>query len=158
MVLPSAHVRRTLAIGRKIGAAAPERAVIAFRGDLGAGKTTLSKGIAQGLGIKEAIISPTYTIISEYDGRLHLVHIDAYRLADEEEFFQTGGEELLGAPGTLSLIEWSERIAHILPPESQIITITVEENGARLIMLEGDWIEALRWGHFTIPACKETSL
>lgn len=96
--------------------------------------------------------------MSEYDGRLHLVHIDAYRLSDEEEFFQTGGEELLGAPGTLCLIEWSERIAHILPPESQIITITVEESGERLIMLEGNWIEALAWRHFAIPAFKENSL
>ncbi|MEN6490491.1 MAG: hypothetical protein ABFC85_00705, partial [Rectinema sp.] len=59
-------------------------------------------------------------------------------------------EELLGAPGTLSLIEWSERIADILPPESQQITRTVEENGDRLIMIEGNWIEKIDWKRFAI--------
>jgi len=100
--LSSPHVHRTLAVGRAIGHAAPDGTVISFRGDIGAGKTTLAKGIAEGLGIAEPVISPTYTIISEYYGRLHLVHIDAYRLSGEDEFLQTGGEELLGAPGTLS--------------------------------------------------------
>ncbi len=146
--LSSPHARRTLAIGRTIGRAAPGGAVISLRGELGAGKTTLAKGIAQGLDIAEPIISPTYTIISEYDGRLHLVHIDAYRLSGEEEFFNTGGEELLGAPGTLSLIEWSEKIADSLPPESQQITITVEENGDRAIVIEGSWIERIDWRRF----------
>ncbi|GAB6277885.1 tRNA threonylcarbamoyladenosine biosynthesis protein TsaE (modular protein) [uncultured spirochete] len=148
--LSSPHVHRTLAVGRAIGHAAPDGAVISFRGDIGAGKTTLAKGIAEGLGIAEPVISPTYTIISEYYGRLHLVHIDAYRLSGEDEFLQTGGEELLGAPGTLSLIEWSERIADILPPESQRITITVEANGDRLMMIEGDWIEKIDWKRFAI--------
>jgi tRNA threonylcarbamoyladenosine biosynthesis protein TsaE len=143
-------VRRTLAIGRAIGRAAPDGAVISLRGELGAGKTTLAKGIAQGLGIAEPVISPTYTIISEYDGRLHLVHIDAYRLSGEDEFFQTGGEELLGAPGTLSLVEWSERIADSLPPESQQITITVEANGDRAIVIEGSWIEKIDWKRFSV--------
>jgi len=146
--LLSPHARRTLAIGRTIGRAAPDGAVISLQGKLGAGKTTLAKGIAQGLGIVEPVISPTYTIISEYDGRLHLVHIDAYRLSGEEEFFNTGGEELLGAPGTLSLIEWSEKIADSLPPESQQITITVEENGNRTISIKGSWIEHLDWRKF----------
>jgi tRNA A37 threonylcarbamoyladenosine biosynthesis protein TsaE len=76
------------------------------------------------------------------------VHIDAYRLSGEEEFFNTGGEELLGAPGTLSLIEWSEKIADSLPPESQQITITVEENGDRAILIEGSWIEQIDWKRF----------
>jgi len=141
-------VRRTLAIGRTVGRAAPDGAVISLRGDLGAGKTTLAKGIAQGLGIAEPVISPTYTIISEYYGRLHLVHIDAYRLSGEDEFFQTGGEELLGAPGTLCLIEWSERIAGALPPETQQIAITVEESGGRVLAIEGIWIEKVNWRRF----------
>ena len=78
IILSSPNVRRTIAIGRAIGRAAPSGSIIAFRGDLGAGKTTLAKGVAQGLGITEPIISPTFTIIAEYQGRLHLVHIDAY--------------------------------------------------------------------------------
>lgn len=151
IILSSPHVRRTLAIGRTIGKAAPDGAVIAFRGDLGAGKTTLAKGIAQGLGIDEPVISPTYTIISEYQGRLTLVHIDAYRLSGEEEFIQTGGAELLGSQGSLSLVEWSERIEDILPHDCQRISITVEENGDRLFIIEGSWIETLKWQRFSIP-------
>ncbi len=139
-----------MALGRAIGHAALDGAVISCRGDLGAGKTTLAKGIAQGLGIAESIISPTYTIISEYYGRLRFVHIDAYRLSGEDEFFQTGGEELLGAPGTLCLIEWGERISTILPPESQQITITVEESGDRLITIEGTWMEQIDWKRFAV--------
>jgi len=150
IILSSPHVRRTIAIGRAIGRAAPSGSVIALRGDLGAGKTTLAKGVAQGLGITEPIISPTYTIIAEYQGRLHLVHIDAYRLLDEDEFVQTGGEELLGLPGSLSLIEWSERVAKILPKETQYITMVVEEGGSRIIMIEGNWIENIDWHRFVI--------
>jgi len=151
IILSSPHVRRTLAIGRTIGKNAPDGAVIAFRGDLGAGKTTLAKGVALGLGIDEPVISPTYTIISEYLGRLTLVHIDAYRLSDEEEFIQTGGAELLGSPGSLSLVEWSERIEDLLPEDCQRISITIEENGDRLFIFEGDWIENVNWKRFAIP-------
>ena len=150
IILSSPNVRRTIAIGRAIGRTAPSGSIIAFRGDLGAGKTTLAKGVAQGLGIMEPIISPTYTIIAEYQGRLHLVHIDAYRLLDEDEFVQTGGEELLGLPGSLSLIEWSERVAKILPKETQYITMVVEEGGSRIIMIEGNWIENIDWRRFVI--------
>ena len=151
IILSSPNVRRTIAIGRAIGRTAPSGSIIAFRGDFGAGKTTLAKGVAQGLGITEPIISPTFTIIAEYQGRLHLVHIDAYRLLDEDEFVQTGGEELLGLPGSLSLIEWSERIAGILPKETQYITMVVKEDGSRIVMIEGDWIENIDWRRFVIP-------
>ncbi|HNT58720.1 MAG TPA: tRNA (adenosine(37)-N6)-threonylcarbamoyltransferase complex ATPase subunit type 1 TsaE [Rectinema sp.] len=151
IILSSPYVRRTIAIGRAIGRAAPGGSIVAFRGDLGAGKTTLARGVAQGLGIAEPIISPTYTIIAEYQGRLHLVHIDAYRLSDEDEFVQTGGEELLGSPGSLSLIEWSERIAGVLPNETQYITMVVKQGGNRIILIEGDWIENIDWQRFKIP-------
>jgi len=70
---------------------------------------------------------------------------------DEDEFMQTGGEELLGSPGSLSLIEWSERIAGILPKETQYITMVVEEDCSRIIMIEGDWIENIDWRRFVIP-------
>lgn len=140
----------TLAIGRVIGRGAIDGGIIGFRGDLGAGKTMLAKGVAQGLGIFETIVSPTYTIISEYFGRLKLLHIDAYRLSSSEEFAQTGGFDLLGLKGTLTLIEWSERISAALPKECQYITLTVEENGDRLLILEGTWIESLALSRFSI--------
>lgn len=129
----------TFALGRRIGEKAPEGSVIAFRGDLGAGKTVLSKGIAAGLGIEEEVTSPTYTIISEYQGRLVLHHIDAYRLGGEADFAEIGGYELLGSPGSLCLIEWSERLPAIA--DAAVIDIKVEDDGARRISLAGSWLE-----------------
>jgi len=79
------------------------------------------------------------------------VHIDAYRLFDKEEFIQTGGTELLGSSGSLSLVEWSERIEDVLPENCQRISITIEENGDRLFIIEGDWIENVNWERFAIP-------
>lgn len=129
----------TFALGKLIGEKAPAGSVIAFRGDLGAGKTALSKGIAAGLGIEEEVTSPTYTIISEYRGRLALYHIDAYRLGGEADFAEIGGYELLGSPGSLCLIEWSERLPDIA--EAAIIDIQVEGDGSRRISLAGSWLE-----------------
>lgn len=128
-------------MGEQIGRKAPGGAVVAFRGDLGAGKTTFSKGIARGLGVEDEVTSPTYTIVSEYSGRLRLVHIDAYRLGGELDFQEVGGRELLGEPGSLCLVEWSERIETALGPDAVIVDIAVEADGARSIRLFGDWLE-----------------
>jgi tRNA threonylcarbamoyladenosine biosynthesis protein TsaE len=133
----------TIALGERIGAAAPSGAIIAFRGGLGMGKTTLSKGIARGLGIEEEISSPTYTIISEYPGRLLLRHIDAYRLRGEADFEEIGGLELLGAPGTLCLIEWSEKLHDSLDADSCIIEIEMGGTGERIFSISGSWLEDL---------------
>ncbi|MCE1205940.1 MAG: tRNA (adenosine(37)-N6)-threonylcarbamoyltransferase complex ATPase subunit type 1 TsaE [Spirochaetia bacterium] len=135
-------------LGRFIGEHAPGGAVIAFSGDLGAGKTTMTKGIAQGLGIQEEVTSPTYTIQSDYQGRLILHHIDAYRLSGADDFLETGIMELLGTPDSLSIIEWSERIAPLLAagiPKEDLarIKISVAEGGIRAIELEGAWLEEL---------------
>lgn len=133
----------TLALGRLIGRYAPGGSVIAFRGGLGVGKTTLSKGIAQGLGIEEEISSPTFTIISEYSGRLLLRHIDAYRLRSETDFEEIGGLELLGAPDSLCLIEWSEKLPGLVDETTAIIEIEYLPDGARKFHLSGNWLEAL---------------
>lgn len=133
----------TLLLGELIGKSAPAGAVIAFRGDLGAGKTTLSKGIARGLGIEEEITSPTYTIVSEYWGRLKLYHIDAYRLEGEADFIEIGGYEMLGEADSLCLVEWSEKIPEIVDAGTAIIEIHVMENGIRRFSLRGAWLEDL---------------
>jgi len=126
-----------------IGKSAPGGAVIAYRGGLGAGKTTLSKGIALGLGIGEEVTSPTYTIISEYEGRLSLYHMDAYRLGGETDFAEIGGYELLGKPGSLCLIEWSEKLPGIINKETAVIDINVEKDGTRTLSISGSWLEDL---------------
>jgi tRNA threonylcarbamoyladenosine biosynthesis protein TsaE len=133
----------TIALGERIGAAAPSGAVIAFKGGLGAGKTTLSKGIARGLGIEEEICSPTYTIISEYPGRLLLRHMDAYRLRGDADFEEIGGVELLGVPGSLCLIEWSEKLPESIDADAAVIEIEMSPNGDRRFTLIGGWMEVL---------------
>ncbi len=81
--------------------------------------------------------SPTYTIVSEYEGRLRLHHVDAYRLSGPEDFGSAGGEELLGDRGGVCLIEWSERIEAALPPGAALAELVVREDGSRLLRLEG---------------------
>jgi len=139
----SHNTEETLAFGELIGKTAPDGAVIVFRGGLGAGKTTLSKGIARGLGIEEEVTSPTYTIVSEYEGRLSLYHIDAYRLAGEADFFEIGGYEMLGKPGSLCLVEWSEKLPGIINTDTAIVDICVEKDGTRRLSLSGPWLEEL---------------
>jgi tRNA threonylcarbamoyladenosine biosynthesis protein TsaE len=117
--------------------------VIALRGALGAGKTTLAKGIARGLGVEDEVTSPTYTIVSEYEGRLRLHHIDAYRLAGTEDFADSGGEDLLGDPGGLCLVEWGERVAESLPDDAALADIAILADGSRLVRLDAPGLEGL---------------
>ncbi len=111
--------------------------MLALRGGLGAGKTVLAKGIARGLGIDEEVTSPSYTIISEYEGRLRLHHVDAWRLADSEEFEAIGGPDLFADREGVSVIEWSEKIEDILPPDAISIELQVREDDSRLALVAG---------------------
>lgn len=98
--------------------------VIALIGDLGTGKTALTGYIAQGLGISDNIISPTFTIVREYtDGRLPLYHFDVYRLADSEEMFNIGAEEYFYEKGGVCVIEWADIVEDILPADTKYIYI-----------------------------------
>lgn len=107
-IYETASPTETEVLGEKIGQALGSGDVIAFSGDLGAGKTALTRGIARGLTIEEAITSPTYTIVNEYEGRLPLFHFDLYRLSGEEELFDLGFEEYFGRSG-VCVLEWSQR-------------------------------------------------
>lgn len=98
--------------------------VLALIGDLGTGKTALTGYIAQGLGISDNIISPTFTIVREYtDGRLPLYHFDVYRLADSEEMFNIGAEEYFYEKGGVCVIEWADIVEDILPADTKYIYI-----------------------------------
>lgn len=132
----------SIALGIRIGRAAPSGGVIAFSGDLGAGKTTLARGIARGLGIDGEIGSPTFAIVSEHEGgRLLLRHIDAYRLRGDDDFHEIGGDEMLGEPGTLALVEWSEKIPHAIGKDAARLDIRVLGDGSRLMAARGAWLE-----------------
>lgn len=98
--------------------------VLALIGDLGTGKTALTKYIAQGLGIRDSIVSPTFTIVREYTGgRLPLYHFDVYRLADSEEMFNIGAEEYFYEKGGVCVIEWADIVEDILPADTRYIYI-----------------------------------
>ena len=98
--------------------------VLALIGDLGTGKTALTKYIAQGLGIRDSIVSPTFTIVREYTGgRLPLYHFDVYRLADSEEMFNIGAEEYFYEKDGVCVIEWADIVEDILPADTKYIYI-----------------------------------
>jgi tRNA threonylcarbamoyladenosine biosynthesis protein TsaE len=107
-------------------------AVIALEGDLGAGKTTFSQGLAAGLGVQEYVDSPTFSILKQYEGRLPLYHMDVYRLEDSGE--ELGLEEYIYGDG-VALVEWPSRIEALLPANTIRITIEVLSTGERTIQI-----------------------
>lgn len=113
----------THALGKKLGENAKPGDVYTLIGDLGVGKTVLTQGIADGLGIKEAICSPTFTIVQVYDeGRMPFYHFDVYRIGDIEEMDEIGYEDYFYGDG-LTMIEWANLIEEILPSKRKEITI-----------------------------------
>lgn len=114
----------------------PWGAVLALYGDLGAGKTAFTRGLARGLGIQTQITSPTYTIVNEYEGDMPLIHFDMYRLGSAEELFEIGWEDYLRRGGIIA-VEWSERVEDAFSPET--IRIQIEKTGetARRITITG---------------------
>ena len=122
----------TEAIGFETGKSLRKGSVISLRGSLGAGKTVFAKGVARSLGITEAIVSPTFTIVQEYDGTMKMYHLDLYRLSGEDEFESMGGEEFL-YPDGISLIEWSEKIDSMLPDDTIYVSITINDDQSRNI-------------------------
>ena len=110
--------------------------VLAYRGDLGAGKTAFTRGLARGLGYTEPVTSPTYTIVNEYlGGKLPLFHFDMYRLASSDDLWDIGWEDYLDRGG-ICAVEWSENVDDAM---EGAITITIEKLGedARRITIEG---------------------
>ena len=110
--------------------------VIAFTGDLGAGKTAFTRGLARGLGIDERVTSPTFTIVNEYEGRLPLFHFDMYRLGSSEELFDIGWEDYL-ARGGVCAVEWSENIDDVLEECIRVDIRRGEHDDQRIITVEG---------------------
>lgn len=116
----------TWELGKALGEAARPGQVYCLDGDLGVGKTVFTQGFAVGLGIREPVNSPTFTIVQEYEeGRMPLYHFDVYRIADVEEMEEIGYEDCFYGMG-VCLIEWSRLIEEILPPEA--IRVTIEKD------------------------------
>lgn len=125
----------TIELGKKIGRLLKKGDIIAMQGTLAAGKTTITKGIAESLEIKDTITSPTFCLISEYEGKMPLYHMDVYRLDGAEDFAGLGTEDMLYGEG-VSIIEWSEKIMSELPKKTILLKIEPKEDGSREISLE----------------------
>ena len=123
-------------VGAALGRILNPGAVIAYRGDLGAGKTAFTRGLARGLGYEEPVTSPTYTIVNEYlGGRLPLFHFDMYRLASSDDLWDIGWDDYLDRNGVCA-VEWSENVADAL---EDAICVTIHKTGetSRRIVIEG---------------------
>ncbi len=121
-------LEETERFGKEFAESLKGGSVVALIGPLGAGKTTLAKSIAKGLGVTETLTSPTFTIVQEYEsGRLPLYHFDVYRVYDEEELFEMGFEEYL-KKGGVCLIEWADLIEDMLPPYTVTLKLSYGEN------------------------------
>jgi tRNA threonylcarbamoyladenosine biosynthesis protein TsaE len=123
---PTADQTRT--IGRSIGTLLRAGDVVVVAGELGAGKTTFTQGLAAGLGVTDAVVSPTFTITREYQGRLRLVHVDLYRLDRAQEVLDLGLEDV--ADDAVLVVEWGEVAVAYLTPEHLEVRLTADPTGS----------------------------
>jgi len=157
---------QTMRLGRVLGAILPAGAVIALTGELGAGKTVLAKGIAQGLGVKDEreVTSPSFVLINEYEGRVPIYHVDLYRLQHAAEAEDLGFEELFSGRGVI-LLEWAEKAARLLPAERIEVNIQWISPTERKIIFAGKgdvakgWMDLLgeKWGNVKYFIKNETT-
>ena len=132
----STSPEQTEAIGCALGQILSAGAIVAYRGDLGAGKTAFTRGLARGLGYGDSVTSPTYTIVNEYlGGRLPLFHFDMYRLKSSDDLWGIGWDDYLDRNGVCA-VEWSENVEDAM---EDAITVTIEKTGdqSRRITIEG---------------------
>ena len=129
---------KTFYIGRILGEALTAGDIVALTGELGAGKTCFTQGIARGLGVPEVyqITSPTFTLVNEYPGRLNLIHLDVYRLSSSRDLQDLGYEEFFFGKG-VTVIEWAEKIRDIIPEKSLSVTMAYLDQNQRSIDMKG---------------------
>lgn len=128
----------TIETGMRLGEILKKGDVVCLEGNLGAGKTVFTGGIATALGIDDYVTSPTFTIINEYAGEIPLYHFDAYRITDPQELWETGFEEYMAGNG-ITVIEWADKIKGVLPGEYIWVDIKKDEKGmqdARIISMK----------------------
>lgn len=131
----TASAAETRALAQEVGAAIPLDQVLALHGDLGAGKTTFVQGLGVGLGVTDAITSPTFTLFNMHRGsRARLVHLDAYRLADAAELEPLMLEDFLISPWILA-VEWPERISAWLPPATRHLELAIDADQRHTLRL-----------------------
>jgi tRNA threonylcarbamoyladenosine biosynthesis protein TsaE len=129
-VITSRSAAETRAVGRALGRAATPGTLLALIGPLGAGKTQLAKGVAEGLGVESVVNSPTFILMNEHDGRLRFFHVDAYRLGEPEEALAAGLLDERQAAG-VTVVEWADRLDGWLPQDRLEIAIALEPADTR---------------------------
>lgn len=136
MIFTTDSPEQTEAVGQALGRRLRGGEIIAYTGDLGAGKTAFTRGLARGLGITMAVTSPTYTLVNEYTGgRLELFHFDMYRLGSSEELFDIGWDDYL-LRGGVCAVEWSENVADAME-DAIWVRISRLGDDSRQIIIEG---------------------
>ncbi|MCR4822790.1 MAG: tRNA (adenosine(37)-N6)-threonylcarbamoyltransferase complex ATPase subunit type 1 TsaE [Treponema sp.] len=138
MIFHTNSAEETIQLGKKIGSLLEKGDIIALQGTLAAGKTTITKGIASALGVKDEITSPTFCLISEYEGKIPLYHMDVYRLEGGDDFINLGVEDLIYGDG-VSLIEWSEKVMDELPKKTIILRLEPEEGTTKRTITLENW-------------------
>ena len=138
MTVITSNEAETICEGEKLGRVLAPGSVVALYGELGAGKTAFTRGLASGLGIRSSVSSPTFTIVNEYPGCIPLFHFDMYRLDSENELFDVGWDDYLERGGVCA-VEWSEKVHGAFPPDTIIVKLeNLGGNTRRLeIIMEG---------------------
>lgn len=133
-IYTSDSAEETHQIGKALGCALPANAIVAFYGDLGAGKTTFIRGLVEGIGgiDLKSVCSPTFTFLNIYQGNKMLYHFDLYRLPRKEEFLAAGFDEYFDAGG-ICCVEWAEKIKGLLPQETFVVELSYLKQGSRQI-------------------------
>ena len=130
----------TKRLGEAIGHSLVPGDIVALTGDLGSGKTCLTKGLAKSLGVSDRyeITSPTFTIVNEYPARgMNLWHVDAYRLESAGDILDAGFEDFLGGRGVV-VIEWAEKIMAVLPPDALVVSFEYIDDTTRMVSMKGN--------------------
>ncbi len=142
MIVASRSARETRLIASEVASQLRAGDLVVLAGDLGAGKTTFAQGLVAGLGSSDAVTSPTFTIVQQYDARVPVAHVDVYRLVRVQELHDLGLEELLD--DHIVLVEWGEAATRALPPDRLVIRLATQSelDDARTIELVG---EGRRW-------------
>jgi len=135
VIVPSLTTKganETEAVGEAVGSQLRAGDLVVLTGDLGAGKTTFTKGLARALGVSRPVTSPTFTIVQEYEGRVPVAHVDVYRLDRIQELYDLGFEELL--EDRVTVVEWGEAVALVLPRDRVDVRIAMVDDDDRRVL------------------------
>jgi tRNA threonylcarbamoyladenosine biosynthesis protein TsaE len=147
LIFDASDESATATLGRALAGVLPPGTTVALRGTLGAGKTRLVQAIAEAFGVdRRSVVSPTFVLVQEYQGRRPIYHLDAYRIRDDDEFLQLGSDEYFDSPGVV-LVEWADRVEANLPADR--IEVDIEVTGPqsrrfRIAAKGGRYVEVIQ--------------